>query len=262
MPTNTNHYANPTYYLDLSGDGGYCKSADFPTFTSLEVETGLGMSRGFYDWISKSMDRGGAYKTGSVASLDYNNKVVYKDAFQTALVSQVAFPALDAASKNAALLNLTLQVSGVSVDYSASGQDLQTSGIQLQKKWFCDNFCLKMDAADCSRVITVGELAFTLRPSAVSRSERYLASGSPTGTDLVITVKEGHAASLRQFYASGKSTNGSLEFLAPNLGGSYFTLAFTGLTGKSVDPPFPLNPTATVTVTLKYNSVRLTVGKF
>jgi hypothetical protein len=268
MPAGQN-YAATSYYVDLSGDGGFCKSADFPTYTSLEVETGLGMSHAFYEWIAKSMERGGAQKAGSVASLGYNNKIVFKDAFQSALVSEVTFPALDAASKDAAYLNVTFQVSGVSVDYGASGQSLQVSGIHLQKRWLRQDFCLKMDKADCSHVMTVGELVFTPRPNVPSLSDgdakRKSQSGDKygcSGTDLVITTKEAHAAGLRQFCASGNSTGGSLHYLGANLAGSYLTLEFTGLAGKSIDPPFPLNPAATVTITLRYSSVRLTVGTF
>jgi hypothetical protein len=69
-------------------------------YEDITINSGTGMSKGFYNWISSSVAGGAPQTDGSIVGADTNFKIFTETSFFNALISEVGFPALDAASKD------------------------------------------------------------------------------------------------------------------------------------------------------------------
>ncbi len=75
-------------------------------YEDITVSCGTGMSREFYNWIKASFDHNYQRKNGAVITADYNYKEYTRLSFFHALITEIGFPALDAASKDAAKMTV------------------------------------------------------------------------------------------------------------------------------------------------------------
>jgi hypothetical protein len=66
------------------------------------------MSRKFYDWIQKSISYDHERKNGALIVADYDFKETTTLEFQQGLLTEIGFPALDAASKDPDTFSPTL----------------------------------------------------------------------------------------------------------------------------------------------------------
>lgn len=69
------------------------------------VSSGLSMGQAYKDWIDATMNSAHMYKSGEARVADYNLKNVFSKEFKQALLTEIAFPACDAASKEPSYLN-------------------------------------------------------------------------------------------------------------------------------------------------------------
>jgi len=69
-------------------------------YDEIHVQVGLDLAHHFYDWIAASWKQNYARKDGSVVTTDASFNAVSELDFFHAVVTEVAFPALDAASKD------------------------------------------------------------------------------------------------------------------------------------------------------------------
>jgi hypothetical protein len=162
-------------------------------------------------------------------------------AFSNALLTEVAFPALDAASKDAAQISAKLTPEFTQRS-SASGAKLGGSLTKVtQKQWRRSNFRLTIDGLDCTRVSRIEPLIVRqpLVDSPVGEARTYGPEPSALDIgDLVVTLAESHAqdwyAWHDNFLLKGNNSppfekTGKLQFLASNLKDVLFELAFKGL---------------------------------
>ena len=70
-------------------------------YDEVHVQVGLGLAHDFYDWIAASWKQNYSRKDGSVITTDASLNAVSELDFFHALITEVSFPALDAASKDA-----------------------------------------------------------------------------------------------------------------------------------------------------------------
>ena len=75
-------------------------------YEDITVNCGTAMSKAFYSWIQASLDRKHARNDGAIITADYDQKEVGRLDFFHALITEVGFPALDAASKDAAKMTV------------------------------------------------------------------------------------------------------------------------------------------------------------
>ncbi|TLY26456.1 MAG: twin-arginine translocation signal domain-containing protein [Nitrospirae bacterium] len=109
-------------------------------YEPIAVEFGAGMSKAWYDWISSTLDMKIQPRNGAVLSLDFNNVEQSRLNFMNALITEITFPALDAASKDAARMTVKLAPAGTQ---QKSGSKAVVGGMSLkQKQWLPANFRL------------------------------------------------------------------------------------------------------------------------
>jgi T4-like virus tail tube protein gp19 len=116
-------------------------------------------SRTLTDWISATLSGSVARKNGSVIGADYSGKAVSELQFFNAIISGVTFPALDAGSRDAGSISVS-----IAPEYTRpkAGSGTIASQYHAQKKWMVNSFSFEMAGLDGSRVnhidaITIGQ---------------------------------------------------------------------------------------------------------
>jgi len=209
-------------------------------FEDLVLTVGSNMSDTFYDWIASLFDRKPARKNGAVSFQDYTGAEKTRLSWNGGLLTEVGFPALDAASK--AIGRLTVKFTPEETKQAkGSGTKTGTIGQKQQKAWQTSNFRLAIDGVDCSHVSKVGALTITQKIVQDQIGEVRDAQHEPGNLEipnLVVTVSEAHAADFRtwheEFVIKGNNDQtqekqGKLEFLGPNLKDVICSLTFRGL---------------------------------
>jgi hypothetical protein len=210
-------------------------------YEAISIQCGAAMSKGFYDWIKATLDHNYQRKNGAIITADYNYKEMTRLAFTGALITEIGFPALDAASKDAAKMTVTFAPLSTSVVKGS----LQPTPIQeaeaTQKRWLPSNFKVNIDGLDMSGVVKVD--AITLKQKVVENPTGELREykSEPANLEvpnLVITLDEARAASLvkwqNDFVIRGnagddKTKSGSIEYMSADMKTALFTLTFTKL---------------------------------
>ncbi len=212
-------------------------------YEDITVSAGTGMSDGFYKWIQETMDRRTSRKSGSVIAMDYDNKSLSELSFNNAFLTEIGFPALDAASKDAAKLTVSFAPELTRRNKGAGNVVPNSSGkTQTRMTWNAKDFRLKIDGLDDATRWTSKIDAITLkqRVTAGSIGDHRDYETEPANMEvpnLVITVAEAHAQALydwhQDFVIKGnngqdKEKGGTLEFLDPQQK-AHFTLTFSNL---------------------------------
>ena len=125
-------------------------------YDAITVTTSLD-SKPLNDWISASWKGNGLRKNGSVATMDYDYKIVENLEFFNALITETTFPALDAASKDAAQIIVKLGPEYTRLQ-PGSGAKGQAPDAKTQKRWMPANFRFEMAGLDGSKVNKINSL--------------------------------------------------------------------------------------------------------
>jgi hypothetical protein len=229
-------------------------------YSDIEIECGAGMTRDVYTWIANMLARKAPRKSGAVVSFDYGGTERQRLAFSNGLITEVGFPALDSASKDAA--HIKLKITPEETKRAAASGTSTTMPLSKGTQWFRSHFRLTIDGLDCSGVSRIEPLvarqALVESPAAM---RDYIQEPSALDVgDLVLTLRESQAKDWyawqdellpaqrqlgrvlegdRPFLATdvGRRGNlgpafertGKLEFLAPNARDAIFELGFKGL---------------------------------
>lgn len=210
-------------------------------YEEITLSAGTGMSPAFYGWIKDSMAGKHTRKNGAVIALDYDGKHVSSLNFSNGLISEIGFPALDATSKDPARLHVTFAPESTRRVAGSGGVVTTHETHQNAKRWLASNFRLRIDGFDVTRVNKIE--AFTLKQKIIESSvgEQRDYQKEPTNIEtpnLVITLPESHADAFYKWHedfvikgnnGQDKEKNGSLEYMAPNLASTYFTLNFKNI---------------------------------
>jgi phage tail-like protein len=214
-------------------------------YEDISLTCGTGMSKAFYKWIKDSFDHNYSRKDGAIIAADYNAKEVSRMSFYHALISEIGFPALDAASKDAAKLSLKFhpETTRTTTSFAGGSAITGTFDAKVQKKWMPSNFRLSIDGLSdaCSRVSKIEALVIKQKNVEHSVGQMRDYEQEPASLEipnLVITFPESHADDFYKWHedfvikgenGSDKEKGGTLEYLTPNLQETLFTLTFQHL---------------------------------
>jgi hypothetical protein len=211
-------------------------------YEPVTVTAGLNMSAAFHNLIQGTLEHKPQRVTGALLELDFDYKEEGRLQFANALVSQIDFPALDAASSEAVFINMsfapesTRYARGSMQPYAAA----KTSAANA-KRWTKNSFRLKIDGIDCTHVSKIEAFTVQQKSSESSIGELRDYERVPTSlelSNLVVTVDDAHAQDFvtwrNDFVVGGKNDdakekNGTLEYLSTDLRTVYFTLTFKHL---------------------------------
>jgi len=215
-------------------------------YEDISVQCGTGMSKGFYEWIKASFDHNYARKNGAIIAADYNYKEHSRLTFYNGLITEVGFPALDAASKDAAKMTIKFSPEYTRETTTTGGPSIAGKypiQANVQKKWLPANFRLKIDGLDdpCARVTKIEALVVKQKVIENAVGEMRDFEKEPASVEipnLVITFAESHSKPFYDWHedfvikgnnGEDKEKGGTLEFLTPNLQETLFTITFQHL---------------------------------
>ena len=142
-----------------------------PKYEDISITVGMAMSPAFWSWVADTVNNKPSRRNGALVGYDFNNKERSRRTFYRALISEVAFPGLDAQSKSAA--TLTIKISPESLEWKA-GDDSKLQMSQAldemtkQKKWLTSNFGLVLNKFPGDRSIRNGKIeAFTVKQNVI-----------------------------------------------------------------------------------------------
>jgi hypothetical protein len=232
-------------------------------YSDIEIECGAGMTSDVYTWIANMLARKAPRKSGAVVSFDSGGTERQRLAFSNGLITEVGFPALDSASKDAA--HIKLKITPEETQRPPASGTSTTVPLPKGKQWFRSQFRLTIDGLDCSGVSRIEPLvarqALVESPAGAGALRDYIQEPSALDVgDLVVTLRESQA---QDWYAwqdelvpaqrqlgrvldrdrpllatdVGRRGNlgpafertGKLQFLAPNARDAIFELGFKGL---------------------------------
>jgi hypothetical protein len=231
-------------------------------YEDISLSCAAGMSEAFYEWIQHCFEGKPQQFSGRLTSRLSDDAVVDAVAFTDALISEVGFPALDAASKDAA--EMTIKIRPGSSGRSKAGPRQTVS----QRMWHAANFRLAIDGVDCSGVIEI-EPFTVMQVFAASGVDNFLEPTTLEIADLKLTTTADHSKDFYDWHRSlvlqGKVDDkraGTLTFLADDLKHALFTLTFSGLGIFLVDaqPPTARQRAARVGCHVWCDGVKLRTG--
>lgn len=212
-------------------------------YEDITIKVSTGMSKAFYNWLADFMTGRSPRKSGSIIATDFSNRELQRLSFTNALITEVSFPALDAASKDAAYLTvkLTPEMTRQSL---GKGATVRVPGdAKAQKKWLPSNFRLKIDGLDAAaaRVNKIEAITVKQRVSTDNIGEMRDYEQEPAGLEipnLVITFPESHASDFLDYFedfvirgnaGQDQEKSGSLEFLSQDRKDVLFRLELRNL---------------------------------
>lgn len=200
----------------------------------ITLKRGLTNDRSVNEWIKGSIGGLSPVRSGEIAATDENFKLFTKTEFFNALITEIGFPALDAASRESAKMTIKMQPESTRIG-AASGLVSKTS--TAQQKWLVSNFKLTingMDAAFVTKIDTIN-IKMNYASTDAGAGERLASIDIP---NLKLTIPESQAADFikwhQEFVIERKNgaeneKSGNLSFLSPDLKTEIFRLDLTGL---------------------------------
>ena len=210
-------------------------------FRDIRLEFGADMDKSVYDWIAASLAMNYSRKDGAIVGADFQGNVISRLEFQSALITEVTFPAVDATSKDTAKMSIVLSPERTVLNRKASGKLGLTGGAKAQKKWLPANFRLSIDGIDTKKVSKID--ALTVKLPRINFGDCFRCEELPPSPikvdfpDVVVTTGE-PAEPLYDWFEdfviqgnNGDSSEkgGSLEYLSSDLKTVLFTLKFRNL---------------------------------
>jgi len=212
-------------------------------YEDITLSCGTGMSPHFYEWIKAATDSQYERKNGQIVTCDENFKPMSALDFSNAIITEVVFPALDAASKDAAKLTIKVRPEWTRMNARPGGSVSGMTNTKAQKKWLPANFRLQIAGLDCTRVNKIEAITIKQKvvesPAGATRGYQK-ESANVEVSKLVFTLPEGQAES---FYKEavgkrgpGNGKTGQLDYLSEDMREALFTLKFTELFVVSLTP--------------------------
>jgi hypothetical protein len=212
------------------------------TYEDFNLQCGLAMGQPFKDWVKASLDSAHIYKNGDIQQADFNRKVQQIREFKNALITEVGFPAADAAAKDVAYLSVKFAVENTRLK-PGGGEVLNKPNNMNQTMFRPENFRLTIDGLEqtCAKVSKVDALTVkqTVARDNIGDARDYeLIAGKLEMPNLKITFNENVVEPVanwhQTFVIDGKNDvsqekNGRLEFLSADRSKVLLALEFKGL---------------------------------
>jgi hypothetical protein len=210
-------------------------------YNDFTVQLGLGMSKPMYQWIKASFDNKVARKDGAIIAADFNIKAKSERSFQNALITEIGFPALDAAAKDPAFLTVKFAPE-LTVDKVESVQ--LNAKPSNQKLFLPSNFRISIGDLPTTKVSKVD--AFTVKQGFTESTGLTLEPTKIEFPNLVVTMAESQewSAWFDDFVIKGnngqdKELTGKIEFLSPDLSRTLLRLSLAGVGIFHLAPVLP-----------------------
>lgn len=211
-------------------------------YEDISVVCGTGMSKAFYQWLQNSFEQKCSRQRGSIISADFDFNAVNELEFYEALITEFGMPALDAASKDPAKMNIKF-----ATEYTRrkqpSGKISAPIDASKQKKWLPSNFRITINGLEdaCKKVNKIEALVLKQKVvddvSGETRDYHKIAAHVEV-PNLVMTLSDHHADAVYKWHEDfvikgnceqGAEKSGSITYLTPDLKTELFTVEMAHL---------------------------------
>src|ERR1700687_4820100 len=120
------------------------KSGNPVHYEDIVLICGAGLSRAFYDWVEQATSEKYARKDGAVLVFNGDNEEISRLEWSGGVISDIEFPALDAASKDP--FSLTVKVSPEKARRVA--EQGSRSAVKASSNWLASSFLLTIDGLE------------------------------------------------------------------------------------------------------------------
>ena len=212
-------------------------------YEDITITCGIGMTKHFWHKLKASFQDSYKRLDGAIHVFDFDGNIQKTLNFHQAIVTEIGFPGLDAASKDPCRLTFKLAPEWTRT-HKGSGKVRMSDhpiGTGQQKLWSTRDFRLRLDGLEkaCKMINKIEPLVIKQKVTDNAMGEMRMMTREPTSLELphlVITTSEQHAQKIydweREFIIHGKcdDTNektGTLEYLSHDLKTTLFTINMT-----------------------------------
>jgi hypothetical protein len=187
-----------------------------PEYEDFSVQIDGTMSQALYDWIAASWRGRAPKRNGAVLWCDNKLAILTEHAFSNALITETAFPALDASSKEPAYLNIRFRPESITTKKGTGKLTLGSLG--KQALWLTSNFRLEIDGLQTDTIKRIDSFAIKRtsgpEPAKIDFPDLKVSIGQQTAQSWI----DWHADFLVKGNNDDKhEKNGKIRFLAPDL---------------------------------------------
>lgn len=222
-------------------------------YEEISFKCGTGMSTELYKWIETGFNQ--SFNTrgredGAIIHADYDSNELSRLTWHQGIITEFGMPALDASSKDAALMSLKFKPEITRKELGKSGSVKLPTDASKQKKWLPSNFRLVINGCEegCKWVNKIEALTIKQKVAENGVGEKRDYEQIATAVEvpnLVITLSEHMGDNFyrwhEDFVVKGNcgqdaEKSATLEYLTPNLQEVLFTLTFQNLGIFKISP--------------------------
>ena len=219
-----------------------------PGIRDIRLELGAGMDPSVYAWIGGTLQGQPLRMNGALLTVDLQGTVRSRLEFQQAQITEVTFPAAEGGSKEPVKLQIAITPAQTSL--SKSGGSAKGGGkTAIKKAALGGNFRLSIDGLNMTKVSKVDAITVKIPLMGFGGGDAEcircvggdITPSAPAKidvSDVVITLAEVGSESLYDWFedfliegnnGDSQEKSGALEFLAPDLKSTVFTITFKHL---------------------------------
>jgi hypothetical protein len=217
-------------------------------YEDIGLTFGTGMSRAFYTWMKDTLDKKFARRSGALVTMSYDYKEAARLNYSNAFISEIGFPALDAASKDGVQFTLSLSPERTSRAAASNAPVAQHESVALQKKWLASNFRFELNGVDATKVSRIDPIIIKLKTGDSPAGDARDYAHDPPHleiSDLAVTIADSGAQDwykwLEDFVVKGNNGDaqektGTISYLSPDLRTTLFKLTLRHVGIVKIDP--------------------------
>ena len=153
-------------------------------YEPITVKVALAAARPFLQWIEDSLNKRYSRRTGAIVRGDFNLEGRFRQEFYEALITRIAFPALDATSKEPAHLEVEIQPERFTLSPHADPIRGTEHKHTRLKMWNQSMFKLDIQGIDCQHVRKIDAITIKQKVTRLYYGLQRAPEIEPTGIEI------------------------------------------------------------------------------
>jgi len=202
-------------------------------YTPIQLSFGSEMELPLYQWMADMLKGTQSAKGGAIVFYDYNLIEETRIEFSGSLITRIIFPALDAASNEAALFRVTLQPELTHFSFAKAGTKGPVKSHKVKRRLLASNFRLAISDLPTNKIRRIESI---IANQAVAREANTTVLQPLDISNLVFSLPQADSTPMYEWFNdfivignSSKERNGTLDLLDTALSNTLFTLTLSNL---------------------------------
>jgi phage tail-like protein len=201
-----------------------------PKYDDITFTVGMASSPSFWDWVKSTIDNDPQRRNGAIVVYDFKHRERQRRTFFNALITEIGFPALDAATKSPATMTIKISPERMRFeDGDGTGRGNVSYGqneLAKQKMWLTSNFQFTLDRFKNDNSLRHAKIeAFNIKQAIMSNPigrmlETHKYAGSVEAPGLQVSLPQSAVKPWMEWYDTcvrkgnyiGELCNGSITY--------------------------------------------------